>query len=194
MIGKWERNFPDSKSLNMFPWKRLKAEVFQKGKYWKVVKRMIETLLVVLQLQTKRKFKVLKTVAALTYMLGIYWYICSHKYMILYDYICVSVCTCILPFTNRSFHLWCDPFDTQGAGSSQPILEKWLPQRIGNRWTSVFSAGLHELYRSEQLPSGKLRGRNGISCSPKLLLTQASSAICRHAANVLQPQCPTNCR
>ena len=71
MIGKWERNFPDSKPLNMFPWKRLKAEVFQKGKYWKVVKRMIETLIVVLQLKRKENLKVLKTVAALAYMLCI---------------------------------------------------------------------------------------------------------------------------
>ena len=55
------------------------------------------------------------------------------------------------------------PIPDQGAGSSQPILEKWLPQRSVNRCICFF-AGLHELYRSEEsVPSGKLTGRNGIS-------------------------------
>ena len=150
----------------------------------------------------------------------------------------IYVCVCVYMYT--SFHFVAFIFDVTHSGprSRKLTTDSGEVASSTKGMVASVSAGLHELYRSEQVPSGKLRGRNGISpfsigknhlhsgstlpeCmpqgrtsrpipihsrtptwhppiqhklwKPKLLLTQASSAICRHAANALQPQCPTNC-
>ena len=73
------------------------------------------------------------------------------------------MCVCVYMYT--SFHFVAFIFDVTHSGPRSRKLTTDSGEVASSTKGIVasVSAGLHELYRSEQVPSGKLTGRNGIS-------------------------------